>query len=156
PAGPETGSSTIIVLDLLNTPLPDQQRAREQLIAFIKKRPEASQMALCSLSMNLRLIQGFTRDENVLVAAVNGKKGGVKAPPWQSDAGLQRSVQMAKDVALVAGDPASMLNLQRTQNALDEQNANDIDVRMRTTLDSFMQLARYLSGVPGRKNLVWL
>jgi len=156
PAGPEVGSSTIIVLDLLNTPLPDQQRAREQLIAFIKKRPEASQMALCSLSSSLRLIQGFTRDENVLIGAVTGKKGGVKAPPWQSDAGLERSVSLARDLAMVAGDTQSIAALQRAQNALDDQNAHDIDVRMRFTLDAFTQLARYLSGIPGRKNLVWL
>jgi VWFA-related protein len=154
--GPETGSATIVVLDLLNTPLPDQQRAREQLISFIKKRPEASQMALCSLSTNLRLIQGFTRDENALIGAVNGKKGGVKAPSWQSDAGLERSVQMARDVALVAGDSQSIIALQRSQNLLDAENAHDIDVRMQFTLDALTQLARYLSGIPGRKNLVWL
>ncbi len=152
----ETGSPTIVVLDLLNTPLPDQQRARDQLINFIKKRPEASQIALCSLSSNLRLIQGFTRDENLLIGAVKGKKGGVKAPPWQSDSGLERSVQLARDLALVAGTSESIDILQRTQNALDDQNAHDVDLRMRTTLDAFTQLARYLSGIPGRKNLVWL
>jgi VWFA-related protein len=154
--GPETGSSTIVVLDLLNTPLPDQERARDQLVSFIKKRPEASQMALCSLTSSLRLIQGFTRDENALIGAVHGKKGGVKAPPWQSDAGLEKSVQLARDLAMVAGTSETLLALQRTQNALDQQNAGDLDVRMRATLDAFTQLARYLSGIPGRKNLVWL
>jgi VWFA-related protein len=156
PTGPETGSSTIIVLDLLNTPLPDQQRARDHLIDFIKKRPAASQMALCSLSSNLRLIQGFTRDEDLLMAAVKGKKGGVKAPPWQSDAGQEKSVQLARDQAAALGDSVSIALLQRTQNSLDEMKALDVEVRMRQTLDAFMQLARYLAGIPGRKNLVWL
>ena len=50
--GPETGSATIVVLDLLNTPLPDQQRAREQLIDFIKQRPEASQIVIKALATN--------------------------------------------------------------------------------------------------------
>ena len=154
--GPETGSSTIIVLDLLNTAIADQTRAKSYLIDFIKKRPAASQMAICSLGYNLRLIQGFTRDETTLLAAINGKKGGVKAPPWQSDAGLEKSVQLARDVASVAGTAESILALQRTQNSLDEQMANDTDVRMRFTLDAFMQLGRYLAGVPGRKNLIWL
>jgi VWFA-related protein len=154
--GQETGSSTIIVLDLLNTAMPDQVRAKEYLINFVKKRPAASQMAICSLSSNLRLIQGFTRDENVLLAAVKGKKGGVKAPPWQSDSGLQKSVQLARDAALLTGTEASVLALQRAQNAVDEQNAHDIDVRMRFTLDAFMQLSRYLAGIPGRKNMIWL
>lgn len=153
--GSETGSATIIVLDLLNTPLQDQQRAKDQLITFIKNRPEASQMALCSLGSNLRLIQGFTHDDNVLIAAVNGKKGGVKAPPWQSDTGLEKSVQLARDAALQIG-PGALMQLQIAQNAVDEQKAQDVDTRMRFTMDAFMQLARYLSGVPGRKNLVWL
>ena len=154
--GPETGSSTIIVLDLLNTEIPAQLRAKEYLVDFIKKRPAASQMAICSMSSNLKLIQGFTRDENMLLAAVRGKKGGVKAPPWQSDAGLQKSVQLARDAALLTGTESSILALQRAQNAVDEQNAHDIDVRMQYTLDAFMQLARYLAGIPGRKNLIWL
>jgi len=154
PSGPETGSATMVVLDLLNTPIPDQQRAREQLIAFIKKNPAASEMALCTLASNLRLIQGFTHDENALISAVNGKKGGVKAPPWQSDSGMERSVQFTRDaVAVGAG---TVEQLQRTQLTLDAQNAADLDVRMRFTLDAFTQLARYLSGIPGRKNLVWL
>jgi VWFA-related protein len=149
----ETGSSTMVVLDLLNTPLPDQARTREQLIDFLKKKPEALQMALCSLSTNLRLIQGFTHDENLLISSAKGKKGAVKAPPWQSDSGMERSVQLARDLALVTGDTQS---LQRAQNGLDEIKAQDVDVRMHFTLDAFAQLARYLSGVPGRKNLVWL
>jgi VWFA-related protein len=156
PPGPETGSSTIIVLDLLNTELPDQERARLHLIDFIKKRPAASQMALCSLTRSLRLIQGFTRDETTLLAAVNGKKGGVKAPPWQTDSGLQRSVQLARDLAAAAGTEESILALERATLAVEEQRAQDIDMRMRTTLDAFVQLARYLSVIPGRKNLIWL
>jgi VWFA-related protein len=154
PAGPETGSATMVVLDLLNTPIPDQQRAREQLIGFIRKNPGASEMALCTLASNLRLIQGFTHDENALIAAVHGKKGGVKAPPWQSDSGMERAGQLARDaVAVGAG---TVEQLQRAQLMLDSQNAADLDVRMRFTLDAFTQLARYLSGIPGRKNLVWL
>ncbi len=149
----DTGSSTMVVLDLLNTPLPDQQRARDQLIDFLKKKPEALQMALCSLSTNLRLIQGFTHDDNLLISSAKGRKGGVKAPPLQTDEGMQRAVQLQRDLALISGDTTEM---QKAQNALDEQKAQDIDIRMHFTLDAFAQLARYLSGVPGRKNLVWL
>ena len=65
-------------------------------------------------------------------------------------------MQLARDLALVGGTAENIAALQRAQNALDQQSSHDIDVRMRTTLDAFTQLARYLSGVPGRKNLVWL
>ena len=37
-----------------------------------------------------------------------------------------------------------------------EARVVDADRRMMVTVDAFAQLARYLSGIPGRKNLVWL
>jgi hypothetical protein len=37
-----------------------------------------------------------------------------------------------------------------------EARVLDADRRMMVTVDAFAQLARYLSGIPGRKNLVWL
>src|SRR5207248_773693 len=79
-----------------------------------------------------------------------------QAPPWQTDSGMEKSVQLARDLVMVAGNAESILAMQRTQNALDDEKAHDIDMRMRFTLDAFMQLARYLAGIPGRKNLVWL
>jgi len=42
------------------------------------------------------------------------------------------------------------------QEAEAEQRAQELDRRMFVTVDGFAQLARYLSGVPGRKNVVWL
>ena len=150
----DTGSSTMVVLDLLNTPLPDQQRARDQLIDFLKKKPEALQMALCSLSTNLRLIQGFTHDDNLLISSAKGRKGGVKAPPLQTDEGMQRAVQLQR--ATWRSSLATLRKCRRHRTRWTKQKAQDIDIRMHFTLDAFAQLARYLSGVPGRKNLVWL
>jgi hypothetical protein len=37
-----------------------------------------------------------------------------------------------------------------------EQQVTDTDARVGVTMDALTQLARYLSGIPGRKNLVWL
>jgi hypothetical protein len=34
--------------------------------------------------------------------------------------------------------------------------AAQTDQRMRITIDAFQQMAQYLSGIPGRKNLIWL
>jgi VWFA-related protein len=100
------------------------------------------------------LIQGFTQEENLLIAALNGKKGGVKANPWQGDTGLSREIQFRKDVSLL--DTNAKFSEQLLQLQQDEQEAHNIDMRMRFTLDAFAQLARYLSGIPGRKNVVWL
>jgi VWFA-related protein len=150
----ESRSATLILLDLLNTPVPDQAYAREQLIKFLNGHPTGGPFALCTLSSNLRLIQGFTQEENLLIAAVNGKKGGVKSNPWQNDTGLAREIQFRKDLSLL--DSNAQFTEQLLQQQQDEQVAHNADMRMRFTLDAFAQLSRYLSGIPGRKNVIWL
>ena len=66
------------------------------------------------------------------------------------------SAKLARDLWTVAGDQTTKDIAELAQNGVDAQKAHDVDVRMRTTVDAFEQLARYLSGIPGRKNLVWL
>ncbi len=65
---------TVVLLDLLNTPMADQSYAQAQLIKFLKTKPQDAQFALCTLSNKLQMIQGFTRDESVLLASARGKK----------------------------------------------------------------------------------
>jgi VWFA-related protein len=158
---PDSGSVTLILLDLLNTPSADQEQAREQLISFLKTKPNNSRFALCTLSsgraLHLRLIQGFTPDENLLLAAASGKNGAPQAARWQeAAAGTENSVDTVRDAAQegpTGGWGALLYSLEATQA---EQQVTDTDARVGITIDALTQLARYLSGTPGRKNLVWL
>lgn len=157
----DSGSVTLILLDLLNTPSADQQHAREQLINFLKTKSKDSQFALCTLSssrrLHLRLIQGFTPDENLILAATSGKNGSPQAARWQeAAAGTENSVNTVRDAARegpTGGWGALLYSLQAMQA---EQQITDTDARVGITIDALGQLARYLSGIPGRKNLVWL
>ena len=68
------------------------------------------QFALCTMSLgtttHLRLIQGFTPDENVLVASVNGKRGVPKETRWQvATSGNINNVNTVNDLA--KGGPSS-------------------------------------------------
>ena len=158
---PDPGSVTLVLLDLLNTPSADQEHAREQLINFLKTKNNNSQFALCTLSsgraLHLRLIQGFTPDENLILAAVNGKSSAPQAARWQeAAAGTANSVSAVNELAQEGptGGWAGLLHgLQVMQS---EQQVTDTDARVAITIDALTQLARYLSGIPGRKNLVWL
>ena len=158
---PDPGAVTLILLDLVNTPSEDQQHARDQLIDFLKSKPKNAQFALCSLSSNralhLRLIQGFTPDENTLLAAVNSKNSSPQSARWQqAAAGTENSVDSVGDAAQegpMGGWTGLLSGLQAMQA---EQQVTDTDARVGITLDAFMQLARYLAGIPGRKNVVWL
>ncbi|HEV2400425.1 MAG TPA: VWA domain-containing protein [Candidatus Sulfotelmatobacter sp.] len=157
---PDPGAVTLILLDLLNTPAQDQMYARDQLIKFLESKPNNAQFALCTLSSgssNLRLIQGFTPDEALLVSAVKSKKGRPESPRWQGS-GNEAANSVNTVAGLAQGGRASGYGnlLGALQGMQDIQHVDETDSRVGITTDSLMQLARYLSAIPGRKNLVWL
>ena len=156
-----SGSITVILLDLLNTPTQDQQWARKGLMKFLnsKGKPKNSQFALCTLSSktHLRMIQGFTPDENILLAAVTTRKTEAQAARWQAaSSGTQNAVDNLRELG--KGDPLNGFGglLRAMESVQAEEHVDDTDARVGITLDALAQLARYLSGIPGRKNLVWL
>ncbi len=157
---PDAGSIVLILLDQLNTPASDQQFARKQLVKFLKTKPAHVQFALCTLSPNhsqhLRLIQGFTRDENLLLAAVNSNKATSQTLSFQSAAESQNAVSSLTELA--QSDPNSHWEnlLSGVQKMQEYEQESDASERAALTIDALSQLGRYLSGISGRKNIVWL
>ncbi len=155
------GAVTMVLFDMLNTPASDQVYARQQLIKFLESKPKMSQFALCALSSGehpLRLIQGFTADETLLLAAVKGKRGQTRNNRWQASAAeAQNSVTTVAQLALAGGPTSGFQNLVGAlQNMQAEQYVTDTSERASRTIDAMMLVARYLSGISGRKNIVWL
>ena len=156
----EPGAVTMILFDLLNTPSQDQVYARQQLIKFLQSKPQDSQLALSTMSngaTHLRLIQGFTADETLLLAAAKGKKGAPKAVRWQvSESGTGNAVDTVAVLTQEGRSSGFVGLLSALQGMQAQEELTDTDERAGITLDSMMQLARYLAGIPGRKNVVWL
>jgi VWFA-related protein len=156
----EPGAVTMILLDLVNTPAQDQTFARQQLIKFLQAKSKTSQLALCTMSngpTHLRLIQGFTADETVLLAAATGKKGVPKAVRWQvAQSGTGDAVDTVSVLTEEGRSSGFTGLLSALQSMQAQEEVTDTDERASITLDSMMELARYLSGIPGRKNIVWL
>ncbi|HLH08975.1 MAG TPA: VWA domain-containing protein [Terriglobales bacterium] len=160
----DPGPLTLIMLDLLNTPSTDQVLAQQQLIKFLRenaKKTTATQIALCTLGEaqdpHLQMLQGFTGDERLLENAAGGKKGTPKPAQWQvSQADLDSSISQVKQ--LLSDDRFhSWVGLLHGLEAVQAQEQlEDTDARVSITSNAMMQLAQYLSGIPGRKNLIWL
>ncbi len=151
----DTGAVTVVLLDLLNTPIADQVRAQDELVKFLKSKPKEAKFALCVLGTRLQMIQGFTDDRTVLMAAATGKKASQRHRPLQDpDTVLPTTLEGAQATARVM----PQLDFFVASVALQQSEAKlmDADQRMYVTVDAFAQLARYLEGIPGRKNLVWL
>jgi VWFA-related protein len=64
--------------------------------------------------------------------------------------GIQNST--ADDLEDMGGDATTIANLRQFDA---QQQSFQLQIRVKYTLDAMSQLARYLSNIPGRKNLIW-
>lgn len=160
-AAPASGAVNVLLLDYLNTPLTAQPSARKQLIDFLNHAPPGTQIAIFGLTNRLQMLQGFTSDMEVLKAALSSKKGAPQASDILSDAfngGPDQNNQVSNALnndpvvadGILATDVVNDINrFEAITTAFQE------DVRAQYTLKAFDTLARYLMGIPGRKNVIW-
>ncbi|HMG86139.1 MAG TPA: VWA domain-containing protein [Terracidiphilus sp.] len=142
----------ILLLDGLNTPVADQGYVRKQMIAYVKTITPGTTLAIFTLASRLRMVQGFTSNIDDLVKALDS----TKTQP-QKSVGLDTSAGDAFDSAIgnltMVRAPADTIAL--IQGFQSDVGAIQTDRRVQITLEAMQQLARYLSAVPGRKNLIW-
>ena len=69
-----TNAYTVILLDALNTRLDDQMSLRLALIKYLKKMPPGPPVAIFERDRKMRLVQGFTSDPQVLLAAAQSER----------------------------------------------------------------------------------
>jgi VWFA-related protein len=160
-AAPANGPVNVLLLDYLNTPLTSQPYARKQLIDYLDHAPAGTRIAIFGLTTQLSMLQGFTSDMSVLKAALMPSKGGaVQVSQILSDpvnGGLNGNATLSNalnEPAAVPGNitPEIVANINRFE-AL--QASFEQDLRAKYTLNGFDLLARYLVGIPGRKNVIW-
>ena len=144
-------SLTVLVLDSLNTPLDDQSHVRAQMLKYLKKMPAGRRMAIFMLGKQLRLLQGFTDDPALLSAALNTQKNGKDVSPLLKSDGEAAATQETVD-ALMAHAPDAATAMQQFSA---EEDSTRSEVRLKLTLQALQQLAQYLGGMPGRKNVAW-
>jgi VWFA-related protein len=69
-----TNSSTVILLDSLDTPVQAQMELRQQLIDYLKHMQPGTPIAIFQIDTEMSLIQGFSADPAALLNAANGKR----------------------------------------------------------------------------------
>ena len=75
PAGEERGPLYVIVYDVVHMEAEDQTAARRQLADFLAKKPEGARFCLFLMGQDVRLLQGFTTDRNLLLQAFDTHRG---------------------------------------------------------------------------------
>jgi len=145
------GPLVILLLDSLNTPWHDLAYMRQQMLKYIRTQVKPDQrVAVMVLGNNLMVLQDFTTDSRLLLAALERFSG-------ERPAGLNNEPTQIAPQAL-AEAPAGAVeritaNLERFHT---EQAGATTDERVRVTLASLRAIGRAVAGYPGRKNLIWV
>jgi VWFA-related protein len=147
---------TVLLMDSLNTQTPNQAQGRVKMIQLLRSIPPDTPVAVFLLGSSLRILQGFTSDGGLLRAALDQTMvGNSIQPDPRNDLGdtsnYIQDMNAGKDVNM-----GLQAQLGEVQNFEKEEYSLSVDLRMKETLGALAQIGQYLSGIPGRKNLIWV
>jgi len=133
-SAPNTSAVNVLMLDEVTTWLnglmmgPENvMYAQYQSMIYLKTMPPGTQMAILMLGNGLQLVQGFTSNRDVLLEAMN-------------------SVNY-ESVPSTYVNPSTMPSREEACMAANRQS--------QLVMDALAQAATFLSGIQGRKNLIW-
>jgi VWFA-related protein len=149
---------TALLLDELNTPAQNSMRVRAMAMKFLKALAPRSRMAVYQMSSGLRVLHDFTEDANSLRDRIDKA---LIALPLETTIDMDKAVMEAEQfVEMFATDrqmAAEAVEIARSQLETDMlANAQARSFRLAKTLAAIESLGQHLSGIPGRKNLVWI
>ena len=158
PDYPANSAVNVLLLDALNTPLGGQMEVRRQMLQYLTKIPPGTSMAIFTLASRLRLAVGFTTDVARLTQALQDEKNGAKPSEIPNVGSKGATASAADQVQDVSVSPYFEKAKEAMVASLRQFAADDrsfqTDQRVQITMNALQQLARYLSAVPGRKNLI--
>jgi len=148
---PPSSAINVLLLDALNTQSTDQGNVRKQMLEYLKKIPPGTQMAVLTLSSQLRMVQGFTADASLLAKAIADKDAITRSMAEDKSSSNEMREEVVSNL-VTAGLMDDAIEMQ--QFAADMKSF-DTDHQEEMTLAALRQIAHYLSAIPGRKNLIW-
>jgi VWFA-related protein len=149
-------SVNVLLIDMLNTYPWFQTNVCNQAIKYLKTVPPGTRLAIFTLNdQQLRLVRGFTTDFSGLSVALDGSQSGVMPESsWLNPTPSRHDAEMAGLTAMIMMQ-ASPAAVGAVKQYLGEETAFKTGSRSELTLQAFQHLARYLSGIPARKNVIW-
>ncbi len=162
-AGYAPPSVTVILLDALNTPFAAQVYARQQMIKFLQDLRPNDSVALYALGKKLLVLHDFTNETATLLEAVRRYKAAEVSEFHASEPdSAARFLQDETRAHPSSGVPGVMSYREAGLLAqfMNEVHSLEQDFytgeRVRITTDALIAIANHLSGLPGRKNLIWV
>src|SRR2546427_7145089 len=164
------GPPIILLLDGINTPVENQMVVRQQMLKFLAEHFDPRmRIAVFLLGNELTVLQDFTSDPALLTAAMQkyrsqssaaGRLAGtdvqLQAPSFDGpNLPPQAPAQSGAGSGVEPGSRALMNIAYALARFEKESNANTMEMRVAHTADALSAIARYLSGFPGRKVIIW-
>jgi VWFA-related protein len=156
----QPSSITVIALDTINTPFLDQTIGRKQLIKYLADNLESGRVfGLVVIGRKgLQILSGLNSDPASIVAAL--KKASGEMSDMESFGTEGKIMAASGDTSELTGgispgaDPAAVmkgfiLGADAVQGGYQQSRA------IEDTMKAFLAIAWSLSGVPGRKSLIW-
>jgi VWFA-related protein len=155
-------SATVILFDMMNasndgatknlTDGDDQNEAVRQLVGYLRTMREGDRVALFVLGYQLHAIQDFTGDPDVLARAAQRlaelDRAGIEVTTRAQLAVLLEPPPISNpDGSVTYVGAPGFANAMVTVSAINRAVA---------TADAFEAIALHMSGLPGRKNVVWM
>ena len=150
---------TVIALDTVNTPYLDQTTGRRELVKYLSSSLDSGQVLALMIitSHGLQIVQGLTGDSAQLMQVLKNASGELSAMHGVDiDAQADAATGNIPDVPSVSAgsDPTAAIDAfvergDAIYSQFQQQNA------IETTMNAFLGIAWSLSGIPGRKSLIW-
>ena len=155
----------VIAIDTINTPYLDQIYGRRELLKYLANgiSPDQAMALAIMTSKGVKVVQGLTGDPAQLTAAL--KKVAGETPAMQGidkDAQADAVTGSLPDISTFTpmspggggSDPSAILDafLERGDSFYAQFRQEQA---IETTMNAFLGIASSLSGVPGRKSLIW-
>jgi len=137
--GQEAASSTIILIDRLNTPQDDQHYANQKIVKFLETRRSQDRLGIYTFGNGLRIVQDLTDDPERLSRAINSLKP-----------------QNANHRTLYTPGPFERSEPEMSGRALEEYELLTANEKVLSVKQALEAIARHLAPVPGRKSLIWV
>jgi VWFA-related protein len=156
-------NTTVIVLDTVNTPFLDQAYGRKELIRYLARNLDSGQaLALAVLtSKGVRIAQNITQDPAALLQSVNRLAGELST---MEETGIDAQAQAAESTpgsfSSTVDAPSPTLSSYITLRSFvlsGDAGLNRLqqDQAIEATMRGFLDISWALSGIPGRKSLIW-
>ena len=162
PDYPESGAVNVFLLDALNTPISAQMNLRRRMIDYLANLKPGTMLAVFTLTTRLRMVTGFTSDIAAVRDMLKSPKGSPQSSMLPDESATPQAIAAEQSSGLngIGGVSASAQAMaMEGANALQEFETStesfQTDQRVQMTLDAMQQLARMMSAIPERKNILW-